>query len=64
MLTKATKAGETDGLDFANNATAEGDNVDTCYCHGCGDRYARSSMTAHNGDWYCDGCEAAPSEED
>lgn len=36
--------------------------VDTCNCHGCGETVVRGN-NAHNGESYCDECEAAPVEE-
>ena len=36
---------------------------DICFCHGCGDEVKRGA-NFHEGESYCDGCEAAPSEDE
>ena len=34
------------------------------FCHGCGESISAESAHWHNGDGYCDACEAIPAEAD
>ncbi len=54
-----TADGASREMDSAGRFVLRG--VDTCFCHGCGEVVVRGS-NAHNGESYCDGCEAAPAE--